>query len=92
MLVKTTVELNIDEKVLTEATAILDKAGLSLAGALRLTLEEIVRARYFHLAPPTSDEALFELELEGSRLSDDIYGAASLEDLLATFKDGPDKK
>lgn len=92
MLIKTTVELNIDEKVLTDATAILGKAGLTLAGALRLTLEEIARARYFYLAPPTTDEALFELELDGSRLSDDIYNSASLEDLLATFKDGSDKK
>jgi len=92
MLVNTTVELKIDEKVLTEATAILDKAGLSVAGALRLTLEEIVRARYFYLAPPTTEEELFDLELDGNRLSDDIYKAASLEDLLETFKDGSDKK
>lgn len=30
--------------------------------------------------------------MDDSKLSDDIYGAASLEDLLNTFKDGPDEK
>lgn len=92
MTVNTAVELKIDEKTLSQATAILARVGLTLSDALRLTLEEIVRARYFNLAPPTGDEALFDLDLEYSSQADAFYGAAGLEDLLKAFQDGPKGK
>lgn len=49
MVISTTVELKIDEKTLAEAAEILERVGLTVSGALSLTLEEIVRARYFQL-------------------------------------------
>ena len=93
MIISTNVELKINKKILNEASAILENAGLTLSAALRLTLEEVVRAGYFYLAPPTDYEGLVdEMEFDDRRYSNEIYSGASLEDLLNTFKDSQKKK
>ncbi len=85
MITETTITFKIEEKDLAEATAILDKAGLPVSKAVRMVLEEIVRAKYFYLAPPPVSEDFFQ-PLEDDGPIDGIYGAANLDALLRELK------